>query len=39
MFQAVTPLDETMLQQGLAQLVEAELLYQRGRPAAGDLPL
>src|SRR5262245_12265867 len=27
---AVSPLDEPVLQQGLAQLVEAELLYQRG---------
>jgi class 3 adenylate cyclase/predicted ATPase len=30
--QAVAPLDEATLQDGLAQLVEAELLYQRGRP-------
>ena len=30
--QALTPLDETTLQARLAQLVEAELLYQRGRP-------
>ena len=30
--QAVTPLDEVPLQQALAQLVEAELLYQRGVP-------
>jgi class 3 adenylate cyclase len=29
---AVAPLDEATLQAGLAQLVEAELLYQRGRP-------
>jgi class 3 adenylate cyclase/predicted ATPase len=29
---AVAPLDEATVQQGLAQLVEAELLYQRGRP-------
>jgi class 3 adenylate cyclase/predicted ATPase len=28
----VSPLDETVLQQGLRQLVEAELLYQRGLP-------
>jgi tetratricopeptide (TPR) repeat protein len=28
----VAPLDEATVQQGLAQLVEAELLYQRGRP-------
>jgi predicted ATPase len=30
--QAVSPLDKTLLQRELAQLVEAELLYQRGRP-------
>jgi predicted ATPase len=30
--QAVSPLDETTLQQGLAQLVDAELVYQRGLP-------
>ena len=29
---AVSPLDETSLQQALAKLVEAELLYQRGLP-------
>src|SRR6185369_2534799 len=29
---AVSPLDEERLQQGLKQLVEAELLYQRGLP-------
>ena len=29
---ALSPLDEAMLQQGLRQLVEAELLYQRGVP-------
>ena len=29
---AVSPLDETNLQQALARLVEAELLYQRGLP-------
>jgi predicted ATPase len=29
---AITPQDEETLQAGLAQLVEAELLYQRGRP-------
>src|SRR5262249_4126703 len=29
---AVAPVDETTLQQGLARLVEAELLYQRGLP-------
>jgi predicted ATPase len=32
MLQAVAPLDEATVQQGLAQLVEAELLYQRGLP-------
>jgi tetratricopeptide (TPR) repeat protein len=30
--QALSPLDEASLQDGLAQLVAAELLYQRGRP-------
>ncbi len=30
--QAVAPLDEATLQQALARLVEAELLYQRGLP-------
>src|SRR2546426_1588327 len=30
--QAVAPLDEATLQQALARLVEAELLYQRGIP-------
>jgi len=30
--QAVTPLDEASLQQALAQLVDAELLYRRGVP-------
>jgi predicted ATPase/class 3 adenylate cyclase len=30
--QAVTPLDEASLQQALARLVDAELLYQRGIP-------
>jgi predicted ATPase len=29
---AISPLDEAALQQGLRQLVEAELLYQRGLP-------
>ena len=29
---AVSPLDEEILQQGLRQLVEAELVYQRGLP-------
>jgi TOMM system kinase/cyclase fusion protein len=32
LIQAVAPLDETTLQQALARLVEAELLYQRGLP-------
>jgi predicted ATPase len=32
LFRAVSPLDETTLQQGLHQLVEAELLYQQGSP-------
>jgi class 3 adenylate cyclase/predicted ATPase len=30
--QAIAPMDEAALQDGLRQLVEAELLYQRGRP-------
>jgi class 3 adenylate cyclase/predicted ATPase len=29
---AIAPMDETALQDGLRRLVEAELLYQRGRP-------
>jgi predicted ATPase len=32
LLRAVAPLEETTLQHGLAQLVEAELLCQRGRP-------
>jgi predicted ATPase len=32
LLQAVSPLDETTLQQGLRQLIEAELVYQRGAP-------
>ena len=32
LLRAVTPLDEPTLQQSVAQLVEAELLYQRGHP-------
>lgn len=32
LLKAISPLDETHLQNGLAQLVEAELLYQRGFP-------
>jgi predicted ATPase/class 3 adenylate cyclase len=32
LIQAISPQDEASLQTGLAQLVEAELLYQRGRP-------
>ena len=30
--QAVAPLEEVMLQQGLRQIGDAELLYQRGLP-------
>ena len=32
LLEAIAPQDEDTLQAGLAQLVEAELLYQRGRP-------
>ena len=32
LLQAVSPLDEATLQHGLRQLVEAELVYQRGVP-------
>jgi class 3 adenylate cyclase/predicted ATPase len=32
MLKAIAPMDEPRLQDGLSQLVEAELLYQRGRP-------
>jgi tetratricopeptide (TPR) repeat protein len=32
LLQAIAPMDEGTLQQGLRQLVEAELLYQRGLP-------
>jgi len=32
LLQTIAPQDEKTLQTGLAQLVEAELLYQRGRP-------
>jgi predicted ATPase len=32
LLQAIAPQDENTLQEGLAQLVAAELLYQRGRP-------
>ncbi|HEY5870199.1 MAG TPA: hypothetical protein VI542_32295, partial [Candidatus Tectomicrobia bacterium] len=32
LLRTVAPVDEATLQHGLAQLVEAELLYQRGRP-------
>ena len=32
MLRALAPMDEARLQDGLSQLVEAELLYQRGRP-------
>ena len=37
LLRAVAPLDEATLQPALARLVEAELLYQRGISAAGDL--
>ncbi|MGH8064441.1 MAG: adenylate/guanylate cyclase domain-containing protein [Candidatus Entotheonellia bacterium] len=32
LIRAVAPMDEATLQRGLAQLADAELLYQRGRP-------
>jgi class 3 adenylate cyclase len=32
LIQAVSPMDDATVQRGLAQLVDAELLYQRGRP-------
>jgi predicted ATPase len=32
LIQAIAPMDEATVQRGLAQLVDAELLYQRGRP-------
>ena len=32
MLKAIAPMDEDRLKDGLSQLVEAELLYQRGRP-------
>jgi class 3 adenylate cyclase/tetratricopeptide (TPR) repeat protein len=32
LIRAVAPMDEATVQRGLAQLVDAELLYQRGRP-------
>jgi predicted ATPase len=32
LIRTVAPMDETTVQQGLAQLVDAELLYQRGSP-------
>ena len=32
LLRAVSPLDEVLLQQGLRQLVDAELIYQRGLP-------
>jgi class 3 adenylate cyclase/predicted ATPase len=32
LFRAVSPLDEPTLQQGLRQLIEAELVYQQGTP-------
>ena len=39
LLQAVTPLDDAALQQALAQLVAAELLYQRGVPPQATLSL
>ena len=36
---AVSPVDEATLQQGLQQLVEAELVYQRGLPPQATLSL
>ena len=39
LLQAVSPLDEETLQQGLKQLVEAELVYQRGLPPQATLSL
>ena len=36
LLRAVSPLDHAMLQQALARLVEAELLYQRGRPTLAN---
>ena len=36
---AVTTVEDALLQERLAQLVEAELLYQRGRPHAPDISL
>jgi predicted ATPase len=32
LLQALTPMEEATLQHGLTQLVDAERLYQRGRP-------
>ena len=37
--QAVAPLDEVVLQHELAQLVAAELLYQRGLPPQARYPV
>ena len=39
MLQAVSPVNEDRLQQGLRQLVEAEVVYQRGMPPQAQLPL
>ena len=39
LLRAVAPLDEATLQQALAQLVEAELLYQRGCPRRRPISL
>jgi predicted ATPase len=36
LLRAVSPLDDATLQQALARLVEAELLYQRGRPSLAN---
>jgi TOMM system kinase/cyclase fusion protein len=38
LLRAVSPLDDAALQQGLRQLVEAELLYQRGLPPHTTYP-
>ena len=39
LLRAVAPWEEATLQQGLGQLVDAELLYPRGSPPDGDLPV
>jgi predicted ATPase len=38
LLQAIAPQDNNALQEGLARLVEAELLYQRGRPPRARCP-